>query len=258
MVKLRSFWVALAMGCAISLGTTSCGDDDEDEPQEQQNNQSATTSGTVMKDVVEKYKTNGSNLLDQATSMNKEELKGLADAVVEYNKNKNNSAWMETFKKTISSEEKEQNSAIDLLDKALEQISNVGVDMSEITSKDLLDVFNEYFEGKDSLGNGEADGMKQGATHQQLFNAIYEDKLAEIPATEEGLMQMMGVFNQLPANQKTELVNVALAWANKTDDEAWQNGFLAGVGLENPEYQQDLKAKLDLLAQYKSFLATMA
>ena len=31
MIKLRNFWVALAIGCAFSMGTTSCGDDDDED-----------------------------------------------------------------------------------------------------------------------------------------------------------------------------------------------------------------------------------
>ena len=70
-----------------------------------------------------------------------------------------------------------------------------------MTTKDLLDTFSEIFEGKEQLGEGEADGIAQGATHKDLFDAIYEEQLASIPATNEGLTQMVGVFSSLPENQ---------------------------------------------------------
>lgn len=96
MIKLRNFWVALAIGCAFSMGTSSCGDDDEDEPKQEQVDK-ATEAGSVMKDVVDSYNLKGADLLDQATSMTKEQLQNLAETVVEYNKNKNNAEWMQKF-----------------------------------------------------------------------------------------------------------------------------------------------------------------
>ncbi len=257
MIKLRNFWVALAIGCAFSMGTTSCGDDDdEDEPKQEQVNK-ATEAGNVMKEVVDSYNIKGANLLDQATSMTKDQLQKLAETVVEYNKNKNNSEWMQTFLGTAASSEADKKATTDLLDDAISQLENIGVVMNEVTTKDLLDTFSEYFEGKDQLGEGEADGIKQGATHKDLFDAIYEEKLASIPATEEGLDQMFNVFQTLPADQQTELVNVVLAWANKSDDVAWQEGFLSGVSADAAT-QQGLKEKLDFLAKYKTYIAAMA
>ncbi|MBQ8019729.1 MAG: hypothetical protein IJ263_04945, partial [Paludibacteraceae bacterium] len=71
MIKLRNFWVALAIGCAFSMGTTSCGDDDdEDEPKQEVNNVvTPTEAGDLMKDIVKKSEEKGSNILAQATSM---------------------------------------------------------------------------------------------------------------------------------------------------------------------------------------------
>jgi len=258
MIKLRNFWVALAIGCAFSMGTTSCGDDDDDDEPKQEQVDKATEAGNVMKDVVDSYNIKGGNLLDQATSMTKDQLQKLAETVVQYNKNKNNAEWMQTFLGAAASKEADKKAATDLLDDAISQLENIGVVMNEITTKDLLDVFSEYFEGKDQLGQGEADGIKQGATHKDLFNAIYEEKLASIPATEEGLDQMFNVFQTLPKNQQTELVNVVLAWANKADDAAWQEGFLSGVSMKNAADQQGLKEKLDFLAKYKTYIAAMA
>lgn len=261
MIKLRSFWVALAMGCALSMGTTSCGDDDDDDDQpkkEQVNKEEAKNDGTVMQEVVKNYTEKGSNLLDQATSMTSDELKQLATTVVDYNKNKDNAEWMESFLNSAAEDAAGKQAAKDLLDQSLAQIENLGVDLNEITSQDLLDVFSEYFEGSDALGEGKDAGIAQGETHKDLFNAVYEDKLAAIPATEDGLLQMMGVFSEMTEAQQRELVSVALAWANKSDDEAWKDGFLEGVGLTNPESKQGLKDKLDLLAQYKDILAAMA
>ena len=257
MIKLRNFWLALALGCAFSLGTTSC-DDDEEEPKQEVNKEAAKKDGTQMQEIVKNYTNKGSNLLDQATSMTSDELKDLAVTLVDYNKNKDNAEWMESFLAGVGPDQTSQQAAKDLLDQSISQIENLGVVMNEVSAQDILEVFSEFFSGTDSLGQGEADGMKQGATHQALFNAIYEDKLANIPATEDGLLQMMELLQELPANQKTELVNIALAWANKTDDEAWQTGFLAGVGLTNPDDQQGLKEKLDMIAEYKDFLAMMA
>lgn len=256
MIKLRNFWVALAIGCAFSMGTSSCGDDDDDEPKQEQVDK-ATEAGNVMKDVVDSYNLKGADLLDQATSMTKEQLQNLAETVVEYNKNKNNAEWMQKFLGTAASSEADKKAATELLDKSISQIENLGVVMDEITTQDLLDVFSEYFEGKDQLGQGEADGIKQGATHKDLFDAIYEEKLASIPATEEGLESMLNVFQTLPTDQQKELVNVVLAWANKSDDAAWQSGFLSSV-MSDSASQQGLKEKLDFLAQYKSFIAAMA
>lgn len=256
MIKLRNFWVALAIGCAFSMGTSSCGDDDDDEPKQEQVDK-ATEAGNVMKDVVDSYNLKGADLLDQATSMTKEQLQNLAETVVEYNKNKNNAEWMQKFLGAAASSEADKKAATELLDKSISQIENLGVVMDEITTQDLLDVFSEYFEGKDQLGQGEADGIKQGATHKDLFDAIYEEKLASIPATEEGLESMLNVFQTLPADQQKELVNVVLAWANKSDDAAWQSGFLSSV-MSDSASQQGLKEKLDFLAQYKSFIAAMA
>lgn len=256
MIKLRNFWVALAIGCAFSMGTSSCGDDDDDEPKQEQVDK-ATEAGNVMKDVVDSYNLKGADLLDQATSMTKEQLQNLAETVVEYNKNKNNAEWMQKFLGAAASSEADKKATTELLDKSISQIENLGVVMDEITTQDLLDVFSEYFEGKDQLGQGEADGIKQGATHKDLFDAIYEEKLASIPATEEGLESMLNVFQTLPADQQKELVNVVLAWANKSDDAAWQSGFLSSV-MSDSASQQGLKEKLDFLAQYKSFIAAMA
>ena len=256
MIKLRNFWVALAIGCAFSMGTSSCGDDDDDEPKQEQVDKAAE-AGNVMKDVVDSYNLKGADLLDQATSMTKEQLQNLAETVVEYNKNKNNAEWMQKFLGAAASSEADKKAATELLDKSISQIENLGVVMDEITTQDLLDVFSEYFEGKDQLGQGEADGIKQGATHKDLFDAIYEEKLASIPATEEGLESMLNVFQTLPADQQKELVNVVLAWANKSDDAAWQSGFLSSV-MSDSASQQGLKEKLDFLAQYKSFIAAMA
>lgn len=256
MIKLRNFWVALAIGCAFSMGTSSCGDDDEDEPKQEQVDK-ATEAGNVMKDVVDSYNLKGADLLDQATSMTKEQLQNLAETVVEYNKNKNNAEWMQKFLGAAASSEADKKATTELLDKSISQIENLGVVMDEITTQDLLDVFSEYFEGKDQLGEGEEAGIKQGESHKTLFDAIYEDKLASIPATEDGLMSMLNVFQTLPVDQKTELVNVALAWANKSDDAAWQAGFLKGVA-EDAATQQGIKDKLDLIAQYKDVLAAMA
>ncbi|MBR5209711.1 MAG: hypothetical protein IKV67_07640 [Paludibacteraceae bacterium] len=256
MIKLRNFWVALAIGCAFSMGTSSCGDDDDDEPKQEQVDK-ATEAGNVMKNVVDSYNLKGADLLDQATSMTKEQLQNLAETVVEYNKNKNNAEWMQKFLGAAASSEADKKAATELLDKSISQIENLGVVMDEITTQDLLDVFSEYFEGKDQLGQGEADGIKQGATHKDLFDAIYEEKLASIPATEEGLESMLNVFQTLPADQQKELVNVVLAWANKSDDAAWQSGFLSSV-MSDSASQQGLKEKLDFLAQYKSFIAAMA
>lgn len=255
MIKLRNFWVALAIGCAFSMGTSSCGDDDDDEPKQEQVDK-ATEAGNVMKDVVDSYNLKGADLLDQATSMTKEQLQNLAETVVEYNKNKNNAEWMQKFLGAAASSEADKKATTELLDKSISQIENLGVVMDEITTQDLLDVFSEYFEGKDQLGQGEADGIKQGATHKDLFDAIYEEKLASIPATEEGLESMLNVFQTLTDQQK-ELVNVVLAWANKSDDAAWQSGFLSSV-MSDSASQQGLKEKLDFLAQYKSFIAAMA
>ena len=254
MIKLRNFWVALAIGCAFSMGTSSCGDDDDDEPKQEQVDK-ATEAGNVMKDVVDSYNLKGADLLDQATSMTKEQLQNLAETVVEYNKN--NAEWMQKFLGAAASSEADKKAATELLDKSISQIENLGVVMDEITTQDLLDVFSEYFEGKDQLGQGEADGIKQGATHKDLFDAIYEEKLASIPATEEGLESMLNVFQTLPTDQQKELVNVVLAWANKSDDAAWQSGFLSSV-MSDSASQQGLKEKLDFLAQYKSFIAAMA
>lgn len=256
MIKLRNFWVALAIGCAFSMGTSSCGDDDDDEPKQEQVDK-ATEAGNVMKDVVDSYNLKGADLLDQATSMTKEQLQNLAETVVEYNKNKNNAEWMQKFLGAAASSEADKKATTELLDKSISQIENLGVVMDEITTQDLLDVFSEYFEGKDQLGQGEADGIKQGATHKDLFDAIYEEKLASIPATEEGLESMLNVFQTLPTDQQKELVNVVLAWANKSDDAAWQSGFLSSV-MSDSASQQGLKEKLDFLAQYKSFIAAMA
>jgi hemoglobin-like flavoprotein len=256
MIKLRNFWVALAIGCAFSMGTSSCGDDDDDEPKQEQVDK-ATEAGNVIKDVVDSYNLKGADLLDQATSMTKEQLQNLAETVVEYNKNKNNAEWMQKFLGAAASSEADKKATTELLDKSISQIENLGVVMDEITTQDLLDVFSEYFEGKDQLGQGEADGIKQGATHKDLFDAIYEEKLASIPATEEGLESMLNVFQTLPTDQQKELVNVVLAWANKSDDAAWQSGFLSSV-MSDSASQQGLKEKLDFLAQYKSFIAAMA
>ena len=115
MIKLRNFWVALAIGCAFSMGTTSCGDDDDDEPKQEQVDK-ATEAGNVMKDVVDSYNLKGGNLLDQATSMTKDQLQKLAETVVQYNKNKNNSEWMQTFLGAAASKEADKKAAIDLLD----------------------------------------------------------------------------------------------------------------------------------------------
>ena len=176
MIKLRKFWVALAIGCAFSMGTSSCGDDDDDEPKQEQVDK-ATEAGNVMKDVVDSYNLKGADLLDQATSMTKEQLQNLAETVVEYNKNKNNAEWMQKFLGAAASSEADKKAATELLDKSISQIENLGVVMDEITTQDLLDVFSEYFEGKDQLGQGEADGIKQGATHKDLFDAIYRRNL---------------------------------------------------------------------------------
>ncbi len=257
MIKLRNFWVALAIGCAFSMGTSSCGDDDDDDEPKQEQVDNATEAGNVMKEVVESYNFKGGNLLDQATSMTKDQLQNLAETVVDYNKNKNNSEWMQTFLGAAASDEAGKKAATELLDEAISQIENLGVVMNEVTTKDLLDVFSEYFEGKDQLGQGKTGGIKQGESHKALFDAIYEDKLASIPATEEGLERMLNVFHTLPTDQQKELVNVVLAWANKSDDAAWQSGFLSSV-MSDSASQQGLKEKLDFLAQYKSFIAAMA
>ena len=90
MIKLRNFWVALAIGCAFSMGTTSCGDDDdEDEPKQEVNNVvTPTEAGDLMKDIVKKSEEKGSNILAQATSMTKDQLVNLAETIIEYNNNK--------------------------------------------------------------------------------------------------------------------------------------------------------------------------
>ena len=89
MIKLRNFWVALAIGCAFSMGTTSCGDDDdEDEPKQEVNNVvTPTEAGDLMKDIVKKSEEKGSNILAQATSMTKDQLVNLAETIIEYNNN---------------------------------------------------------------------------------------------------------------------------------------------------------------------------
>mgnify|MGYP003526036511 CR=1 FL=1 len=75
MIKLRNFWVALAIGCAFSMGTTSCGDDDdEDEPKQEVNNVvTPTEAGDLMKKIKKKSEEKGSNILAQATSMTKDQ-----------------------------------------------------------------------------------------------------------------------------------------------------------------------------------------
>lgn len=260
MIKLRNFWVVLAMGCAFTMGTASCSDDEkEDEPTETTNADVITSeeAGNVMKEVVEKYTKDGNNLLDQATEMTKDQLQNLAETVIEYNKNKDNSEWMEKFLAAVSPSEQGKQDAKDMLNQTISQIVEIGVDMKEITKDDLLDAFSQIFEGKDSLGNGEEAGRKYGETHAATIGAVYSDKFASIPADEDHLNDMMSVFKTLSESQKKEFVNVALAWANKSDDSAWQEGFLDGTGL-NEDDQKELAVKLDFLAKYKSFLTAMA
>lgn len=247
MIKLRNFWVALAIGCAFSIGTTSCGDDDDDdEPKQEVNVVTPTEAGSLMKDVVDSYNLKGGNILAQAASMTKDQLQKLAETVIEYNNNKDNATWMQSFVGAAGSEDNAKKAA-DLLDEAISGLVDYGVVMNEITTKDLLDAFSEISSGSDQLGEGEADGIKNGATHKDLFDAIYEEKLASIPATNEGLAEMYGVFGSLPENQQKEMVSILLAWSNKSNDAAWKDGFLAGTGLDAAS-QQGLKEKLDFLA----------
>lgn len=248
MIKLRNFWVALAIGCAFSMGTTSCGDDDdEDEPKQEVNDVvTPTEAGDLMKDIVKKSEEKGSNILAQATSMTKDQLVNLAETIIEYNNNKNNASWMQSFVGAAGSEDNAKK-ATELLDEAISGLVDYGVVMDEITTKDLLDTFSEIFEGKEQLGEGEADGIAQGATHKDLFDAIYEEQLASIPATKEGMSQMVGVFSSLPENQQKEMISILVAWSNKSQDEAWKKGFLAGTNLD-AESQQGLKEKLDFFA----------
>ena len=247
MIKLRNFWVALAIGCAFSMGTSSCGDDDDDEPKQEVNNVvTPTEAGDLMKDIVEKSEEKGSNILAQATSMTKDQLQNLAETIIEYNNNKNNTSWMQSFVDAAGSEDNAKKAA-ELLDEAISGLEDYGVVMDEITTKDLLDTFSEIFEGKEQLGEGEADGIAQGATHKDLFDAIYEEQLASIPATNEGLSQMVGVFSSLPENQQKEMISILVAWSNKSQDEAWKKGFLEGTKLDAAS-QQGLKEKLDFFA----------
>lgn len=249
MIKLRNFWVALAIGCAFSMGTSSCGDDDDDDApkQEQVNNVvTPTEAGSLMKDIVDNYSEKGINLFAQATSMTKDQLQKLAETVIEYNKNKDNAAWMQSFIAAAASE-KDGKQAAEMLDEAISGLVEYGVQMDEITTQDLLDAISEFSNGSDQLGEGESDGIKQGESHKTLFDAVYEDKLASIQPTTEGLGEMAGVFQTLSEGQQRELIGIVVAWSNKSDDQAWKNGFLAGTGLDSAS-QQGLKEKLDFLA----------
>ena len=247
MIKLRNFWVALAIGCAFSMGTSSCGDDDDDEPKQEVNNVvTPTEAGSLMKDIVKKSEEKGSNILAQATSMTKDQLLKLAETVIEYNKNKDNTAWMQSFVAAAASEEAGKE-AVELLDEAISGLVDYGVVMDEITTKDLLDVFSEISGGSDQLGEGESAGIKQGESHKALFDAVYEDKLASIQPTAEGLGEMSKVFQTLSEGQQRELISIVVAWSNKSEDQAWKNGFLSGTGLDSAS-QQGLKEKLDFLS----------
>lgn len=263
MIKLRNFWMILAMCCTVTLGTASCSDDDDDDddtaPSQEQINQSATDAAKVMSEVVAVYKDSSSNLLAQATSMTQDELKALAQTIVEYNANKDNEVWLNAFLQNVSQDSIGKSAATEMLDETINKLEKFGVVMDEITSKDLLDAFSEYFSGKDTLGDGKEDGIAQGANYKDLFNAVYAEKLAPIDiTTEDGLMEMMGVFQTMDQSQQKELVNVVLAWANKSDDADWQEGFMSGIALGDEASQADLVAKLNYLAQYKDFIAAMA
>lgn len=262
MIKLRNFWVMLAMGCAFTLGTASCNDDDEkeDDPTETSDPEVISTedAGDLMKDVVKKYNDMGQNILAQATSMTKDQLYNLAGTVIEYNKNKDNSVWMEKFLGSVSSNEGEKADAKNLLNEAIEKLVKVGVVMEEISVDDLLGFISSYNPGSDSHGQGEADGMKEGATHKELFDSIYEEKIAPIPATEEGIDEMVNVFKTLPKDQQNELIGIVLAWSNMSNDEAWKEGFLKGVEIQDDKAKTDLKEKLDYLASNIGKLAAAA
>lgn len=249
MIKLRNFWVALAIGCAFSMGTSSCGDDDDDDApkQEQVNNVvTPTEAGDLMKDIVKKSEEKGSNLFAQATSMTKDQLQNLAETIIEYNNNKNNASWMQSFVSAAGSEDNAKKAA-ELLDEAISGLVDYGVVLDEIKTKDLLDIISEISGGSDQLGEGESDGIKQGESHKTLFDAVYEDKLASIQPTSEGLGEMAGVFQTLTEGQQRELISIIVAWSNKSQDQAWKNGFLAGTGLDAAS-QQGLKEKLDFLS----------
>lgn len=291
MINLRNFWVALAMGCAVSLGTTSC-DEDEEENQDTKKEQSndkkdpasddkkdpannnnggdktpaadstqyttPEASGETMKEIVNNFTDKGSNLIDQATSMTTEELKNLAATIIEYDKNKDNKEWKESFENKVGSSET-ATEAVKMLDDVISKLvgEDVGVDMSEMTPDILVDAFKEFFTPKDEIGTGYDEGFKEGESHKATIAAVYDEKLASIPTDYSGLNTMVEVFRGLPADQQKEFVNVALTWANKEGDNEWKEGFLDGTGL-NENDQKLLAEKLDFIAQYKTLIAGLA
>lgn len=291
MIKLRNFWVALAMGCAVSLGTTSC-DEDEEENQDTKKEQSndkkdpasddkkdpannnnggdktpaadstqyttPEASGETMKEIVNNFTDKGSNLIDQATSMTTEELKNLAATIIEYDKNKDNKEWKESFENKVGSSET-ATEAVKMLDDVISKLvgEDVGVDMSEMTPDILVEAFSKIVTPKDKLGKGYEEGFKEGESHKATIAEVYDESFASIPTDLSGLDPMMKVFQSLTDAQKKEFINVALTWANKEGDDEWKKGFLAGTGLSEKD-QKVLGEKLDFIAQYKTILAGMA
>lgn len=280
MVKLRNFWVVLAMGCAFSMGTSSCSEDDDDDstkkeqkdkdddneaPKEEQKdkdddeNKEETVStpeelGESMKEIISKIDTeDGSSLLAQATQMTQSQLESLAETLVEYNKNKDNSEWMKSFLEKTGSD-KNQDKTVSLLDETIIKLEKEGVVMSELDKEILLEFAKEYFKGTDGYGTGKADGIKEGATHEKLFNEIYESKLKDVDVSSP---DMMNVVDGLTDSQTKELVSVILAWDSKKTDKDWRAGFIEGVNMKNPSDGAELETKLDQIVSNDFMMAML-
>lgn len=252
------------MGCAVSLGTVSCSDDDDDTedqkkeqkqdvpdstpddkggdktPSEPEKDLTPEESGAVMKDIVEVVNKGESSLLSEASAMTTEQLNGLASTIIAYNNNKDNAEWKEAFIKESGSSEVTR-----ILDETISELENFGVDMSEITSKDLVEAFSGYFKPVDQLGQGYKDGMSEGATHEKLFNEVYDDKIAKLDVSD--FNACLTVFNSLTPAQQTELINVVTSWSNKENDEEWKSGFLKGVNVNDAAKEEHLRSQLDSL-----------
>ena len=269
MIKLRSFWVALAMGCVFSLGTTSCSDDDDDDnstkneqsdqkdDDKKQESSTPEELGESMKEIISKIDTeDGSSLLAQATQMTTSQLESLAETLVEYNKNKDNEEWMKSFLEKTGSD-KDKDKTVSLLGETISKIEEVGVDMSELDKETLLEIAKEYFKGTDGYGNGKTDGIKEGATHEKLFNEIYESKLKDVDVSSmDGMSGMMSLVEELSDSQTKELVSIILAWDSKKTDKEWRAGFIQGVNLKNPADGADLETKLDQIVS-NQFMMSM-
>ncbi len=261
MIKLRNFWVVLAIGCAFSMGTASCSDDEEEQnPQEQNGNKDTNKPedqkqdapatqpeklGESMKEVVAKIDIEEeSSLLKQATQMTSAQIETLAETLVEYNKNKDNKEWKDSFLGQATEEEKEK--TVELIENTISKIEAEGIVMDELDKDILLEIANEYFKGTDGYGDGKKAGLEEGKTHEKLCNDLYYKYMTDLDfSTTEGMYAMMSVVTGLDSNQKGELMSIILAWDSKKDDKDWKSGFIEGVNLKDPAAAADMEEKLN-------------